>query len=301
MMEKCGHKVYYLVILEKKIKNQVTSKHIKKYNPDLVWLYSPYYLSYKVISDEAISYLKSKKIPIVLYGTVLPIESWTEQFWFWKKIDFLFIHDKNLYKFLKRKKLNTYYVPLGFYPNQYYKIISPKKKWDISFMGTAQTAVSVKNDKRVKYLNALSSFNIGIYGESFKNRISKIKIMSFRGHEIQRKIYGKTKINLDLPFDNCKNLFYKKYYYFKNRFFEIPATGNFLLTARCPEFLEIFGEDTIGYYDDNIESLKESVKKYLKDEELRKKMARKSYKLVHEKYTFLHRFKEMFVIIEKFL
>ena len=87
-------------------------------------------------------------------------------------------------------------------------------------------------------------------------------------------------------------------YHLKNRFFEIPATGNFLLTVRCPEFLDIFGEDTVGYYDDNIESLKENVKKYLRDKDLRVKMAKRAYKIVHQKHMYLHRFQEMFKIIE---
>ena len=83
------------------------------------------------------------------------------------------------------------------------------------------------------------------------------------------------------------------------RFFEIPATCNFLLTARHSDFLEIFDEDTVGYYDDNIESLKENINKYLKDEKLRKKMTKKAYKIVHERHTYLHRFKKMFKIIRR--
>ena len=102
-----------------------------------------------------------------------------------------------------------------------------------------------------------------------------------------------------MPFFSGACSFMRNKYHFRNRFFEIPATNNFMLSLKTPEFLEIFGEDTIGYYDNNIESLKGNVDKYLKDENLRKKMTKKAYKLVHQEHTFYHRFKEMFKIIKK--
>ena len=120
-----------------------------------------------------------------------------------------------------------------------------------------------------------------------------------RSTKEQRDVYSKSKINLDLPFVNYRHPFYEGQCHFKNRFFEIPATRNFLLALRTPEALEIFPEDTVGYYDDSIGSLKENVHRYLKDKKARKKMAEKAYRLVHDKYTYLHMFKKMFKIIGK--
>jgi len=297
MMEICGHKVKYLNILEKKIKNQIRAEHIKKYQPDIVWAYTPSYIQHKVISDDALGYMKQKNILLVMYNTYFPDFSYTETLDVWRKIDYLFIHDKDMHNFLKKNNLNSYYVPLAFYPEQYYKT-SSKKKYDVSFMGRSLTYLPPKKDKRAIYLKSLKNFNPMIFGKGFKGRLNGMKYEEYKGHEIQRKVYGQSKINLDLPFVNYKNSFYKNKIHWKNRTFEIPATDNFLLTLRDEQFLEIFGEDTIGYYDDNIESLKESVKKYLKDDKLRKKMSEKAYKLVHEKHTYLHRFKEMFKIIE---
>ena len=91
MMAKCCHKVSYLKILEKKIKNQVLIKHIKKHSPDIVWIYTPYYISHKVISDETIDYLKANKIPIVMYSTINPDIPYTETMDVWKKIYYLFL------------------------------------------------------------------------------------------------------------------------------------------------------------------------------------------------------------------
>ncbi len=296
MMEKLGHTVKYLQILEKKIKNQVHIGHIKKYSPNIVWIYTPSYILYNVISDETIDYLKRKNIPIVMYNTYYPDFPYIDNLNDWKKIDYLFIHDKGMHNFLKNKGLNSYYMPLAFYEDQYYKC-STKKKYDISFMGNALTYLPVKEDKRTIYLQSLKKFNIKVFGEAFIGRLKGINIQAYRGHSIQKKVYGQTIINLDLPFVNYKNKFYKDKIHWKNRIFEVPATGNFLLTIRNEQFLEIFGEDTVGYYDDNIGSLKESINKYLKDKKLRNKMEKKAYKLVHDKHTFFHRFEEMFKII----
>ena len=296
-MEKLGHKVQYLQILEKKINDQVHVKHIKRYNPDIVWAYTPAYIQYNVISNDTIDYINKKGIPLVMYNTYFPDFAYIDTLDVWKKIDYLFIHDRGMHKFLKKNNLNSYYVPLAFYEDQYYKTRGDKK-YDVSFMGRPLTYLPLNEDKRSIYLQSLKKYNIKVFGEMFENRLKGIKIKKYRGHDAQRIVYGQTKINLDLPFVNYKNKFYKNKIHWKNRIFEIPATGNFLLTQRDIQFLEIFGEDTIGYYDNNIDSFKESIDKYLKDKELRKKMAKKAYKLVHQKHTFLHRFKEMFDLID---
>jgi len=296
MMEKCGHKVFYLQILEKKIKNQVHIKDIKKVNPDIVWILTSFYIQYKVLSDETMSYLKSNKIPVIMYCTYNPDIPYHNTMEVWEKIDYLFLQNKEMVDFLKGKGLNAYYIPLGFYPDQYYK--SKKEyKYDVSFMGNAQTYLPFEEDNRSIYLQSLKKYNIKVFGNSFKTRLNGIPVSDYRGNDIQRTVYSQTKINLDIPFVNYKHEFYKDRFHWKNRSFEIPATGNFLLTIKCEETLNLFGEDTVGLYSPSIDSLKENTNRYLKDDNLRIKMAKRSYKLVHEKHTYLHRFKEMFKII----
>ena len=297
MMEKCGHKVRYLLVKNKDKKNQISNDCLKK-KPQIVWFQNTSYVKNNPIF---IDHVKSLGIPIVVYYTLNPQESYAEKKWMdtWKRIDYLFIHNKEFHKFLKSNNFNSYYMPIGFFTDQYYKTIN-KKIFNISFCGTDLTRENRKKDKRAKYIRSLEKYNIVVYGQGFKNKVGKIKVHSYRTHKKQRNIYGESKINLDLPFFNTPYNFYKKgyrQYHIKNRFFEIPATCNFLLTVRCPEFLDIFPEDTVGYYDDNIESLKDSVKRYLKDSKLRKKMTERAYKLVYQKHTFLHRFKKMFKII----
>jgi hypothetical protein len=296
MMERCGHKVIYLEVKKKQEKNQIKIDQLKKNNYDLVWIFNPAYVAN---NKEAIDYIRSQKKPIVMYNTYSPAISYLDWMSVWNKIDYLFVHNIDFYKFLKDKKLNAYYMPIGFYPEQYYKSIAPKKKYNVTFCGTCCPRDTASTDKRAKYIRQLADYNIVVYGKAFEGKVGKVAIKDYKTHNEQRIIYSKSKVNLDLPFFHKKPKFYRDKYHIKNRFFEIPATGNFLLTVRCPEFLDIFDEDTIGYYDDNKESLKENVKKYLKDNNLRKKMAQKSYDLVSQKHTFLHRFKEMFEIIER--
>ena len=294
IMQQLGHDVEFLELKNKKKENQITIKKIKKYNVDIVWFYSPFYIKY---NKEVIDYLKNKKISIVLYGQYNPQVPYPEWIDVWNKIDVLFVQNNEFNRYLKNQGINSYYIPFGFHPDQYYKTLG-NKKYDISFCGTSLIRDSVKNDKRSRYIRSLKKYNICVFGKSFKNRIGSIPVKSYKTHSEQRKIYGQTKINLDVPFFHSYPLFYRNKYHIKNRLFEVPATYNFLLTTRCSEFLNIFDEDTIGYYDDNIESLKYNVAKYIKDKQLRKKMTKKAYKLLLEKHTFKHRFEDMFKILE---
>ena len=154
-------------------------------------------------------------------------------------------------------------------------------------------------DNRCRYLNSIKNLNkVVAHSISFKGKLHKnIIVKACKTHQEQKQAYSQTKINLDLPFVSGGTSFYDNIYHLRNRFFEIPATGNFMMSIRCPKFIELFPEDTVGYYDD-IESFREIVIKYLKDKKIRNKMAEKSYKLAHQKHTFKHRFKEMCKILK---
>lgn len=297
MMESCGHVVTYLEIKNKHKKDIISIKKLEK-RYDLIWLQN---ISYIRNNKKFIDYARSTGIPVVVYYTFNPQESYKDLEWIktWKRIDYFFVHNKIFSDFLKSIGVNAYYMPLGFYPDQYYKA-SMDKKFDVSFCGTDLKREDKNVDKRAIYIRSLKEYNIVVYGQGFESKVGNIPVGSYKTHKKQRRIYGKTRINLDLPFFCTPDKIYQdgnNRYHVKNRFFEVPATGGFLLTVRCPEFLDIFGEDTVGYYDDNIESLRENVSRYLKDDSLRKKMSERAYKLVHEKHTYLHRFKKMFKII----
>jgi len=295
-MSKLGHEVIYLKA-EKKEANQFTPKCIKKTSPELLWLLNPFYV---LNNMETIDYARSKNIPIVMYATYNPQVPYTDWLHIWNKIDFLFVHNLEFYRYLKKQGLNSYYMPIGFYPKMYSRCVK-KKILDITFCGGVRTTVNYKTDMRCVCLQSLQKLGIIVYGGSLKNKLFGIKVHAYNTHNKQKSVYAMTKVNLDLPFFSPGHSFYNNGPHIKNRFFEIPATGNFMLTVRCEEFENIF-EDTVGYYNfGDPDSLLEEAKRYIKDKKTRVEMANKAYKLVHEKHTFRHRFKQMFKILKNSL
>lgn len=294
-MIKLGHKVSSIRVKGKVIPNQVNKDVIKKYKPDMVWILSPFYIQNNVISKETREIIKQKNIPLVGCGTFSTQVAYSEMDNIWKTFDFFFVRHKEFCDYLQKIGVNAHYVPIGFYPKQYYPI-KCNKIMKISFAGSPQTIVDVKNDKRVLYVNALKDFNIKVYGKAFNKK--GVLASHYASHKQENKIYAQSKINLDLPFVNSGLGFYKDKYHIKNRFFEVPGSGNFLITVRCDEFLELLDETMVGYFDDNVESMRETVAKYLKNEKEREKMAVKAYKEVINNHTQHHRFKQMFSIME---
>jgi len=295
-MSKLGHKVSCIKVNGKSRPNQVHKGMIKKYDPDIVWVLSPFYIKNEVVSREAIEIIKQRSIPLVICSTFNTQIAYNEMNSVWKVFDFFFVRNKEFCDYLKDVGVNAYYVPIGFYPSQYYPI-KRDKIMKISFAGSPQTTVPAKKDKRVLCLKALDCFNIKVFGKAFVKR--GVAASSYGSHSRENEIYAQSKINLDLPFVNSSLEFYKNKYHIKNRFFEIPASGNFMSTVRCEEFLNIFDETMVGYFDDSIESMKETVAKYLKDEKEREQMAAKAYKEVINNHTQDHRFKQMLKIIGK--
>ena len=295
MMTQCGHDVVYKKV-SKMRKNGLTIKAIKKAKPDVLWLLNPFYVK---SSKEAIAYARDKKIPIIMYGTINPQVPWAEWMNVWEKIDFLFIHHKACAEYLKNKGLNSYYMPIGFYPHMYNKR-NGIHNYDVSFCGNIKSTANPKKDKRIIYINALRQYKTVVYGASFKGKVKKkIPVKQYTTHGQQSKVYSRTKINLGLPFFSNYHKFYRDICHIKNRFFEIPATNNFMITVRDPELMGFYDEDMVGFYDDNVESLKETVARYIKDKKIRKEMSKKAYKYVHGEHTFKHRFDKIFEILKR--
>lgn len=292
MMELLGHKVEYFRIT-KKAPRLLQPKHIKKSKPDLVWFLNPFYVRNNV---EAVNYIRAKKIPTVMYGTFNPQEPYTDWLSTWQKIDYLFVHHTGFCNWLKSQGLNAYFMPVGFYPDMYYKHVKPKSI-TVSFCGGVKTFVDPQKDKRCVYLQSLKDMGVVVYGERFKAKLKGIPVHSYDQHQEQMDVYARTTINLDLPYCSGDHSFYQQGPHLKNRFFEIPATDNFLLTLRSQESLDILDETMVGYFDDNVDSLREMVGKYLKDEKIRKEMTARAYHEVHEKHTFKKRFKQIFKIL----
>lgn len=296
VMELLGNTVKAIRLTDKKEPGQVHIKDIKEHDPDLLFLLSPFYIANKVITDEAVDYCKARDIPIVCYSTFntqVPYPEWEDT---WKKFDIFFAQNRQLHNYLKSIGVESFYMPLAFYPDQYYPTYVDRDI-PVSFMGSIQTTVPSDKDKRVKWLKALFKERVGlqVWGKGFNSRA--VPANSYSSHSEQVKVYNRSQINIDLPFVNSAHPFYKNVFHLKNRFFEVPASKNFLLTPRCPEFEDILDDSMIGYCDDNVESMIEAINRYSKNMNLRGEMANRAYKEVIQKHTFQHRFKKMFEIL----
>ena len=291
VMAKLGHEVHLLQLPKSQTNNEAIVQAVEQLEPDLVFTR---FIETFELNSAAQQYINSLGIPIVLYGTYqprYPYEKYDETI---RNIDFPFLHSKEHVEYFKNKDINAYYMPIGFYVGQYFDTSHMPKKYDVSFAGNVKLPADPLVERRIKYIQPLKKYGVVVFGARFRGVLKDIPVYEYSTHEQQRAIYGHSKINLDIPnvWVNDGRM------HIKNRFFEIPATNNFLLELKTDEFLDIFDEDTIGYYEDSLESLEESIERYLADDKLRTSMALKSHQLVHEKHTFMHRFQRIFEIIE---
>ncbi len=292
LMNHMGHEVVLLQLPKFDKAEDALSSAVQKYKPDLVFTR---FIETFEVNSESRKLIKSKNIPMMLYGTYqpkYPNEKYDSTI---SDIDFPFLQNREHVNYFLNKGIEAFYMPLAFHPEQYYDMSHMDEDINISFAGNVKLPADPQVERRIKYVQPLREYGINVFGERFTSVLSDIPVHPYSTHAQQRNIYGRSKINLDIPnvWVNDGRM------HFKNRFFEIPATNKFLLELRTDEFLDIFDEDTIGYYDDNIESLKEAVERYLRDKDARVAMAAKSHQLVHEKHTFKHRFDEMFEIFER--
>lgn len=288
-----GHNVDTIRVHGKTEPNQVQPKHVRGY--DIVWLLSAHYLVHNVITNRAIAEMKRSGAKLIAYTTLdttTPLEKWLN---FYRLLDWLFFQHKASVDYLRRNKVNAVYMPLGFHPDQY-PLTRGEAKYDITFMGSPQTNVSTSEDLRVRLLNRLRRSNIVVFGRGFKGTLHpEIPEYSYNTHEEQVEVYSQSKINLDIAYINSALPEYRGKFHVKNRLFEIPATGSFLLTNDCEEFRLLLGDDACGFYDPG--NIEEVVSYYLANDQLRKKIADRGCHVVRSRHTFEQRFKKMFEII----
>jgi spore maturation protein CgeB len=293
IMKALGHKVKYYKIKIKMKKGKIPTRKLT--GIDLIWTLSTFYNYYGAIDEEFIKEAKRRGILFVTYTTIsigTPLREWTKSY---EPYDYVFLQNKELVKRINQRKVM--YMPLGFYPEQYY----PNKKQNkylVSFVGSPQTTVPPEQDLRCQILQAVAQkYDLIIYGKKFANRIKGVPIRAFQTHKQQRNVYNSTLINLDIPFINSPLPEYRNMMHLKNRFFEIPACKSFLLCGRSPEAENILKDGFHCAYYDDIEDLLEKIQYYSKNPKRAQEIAEQGYLEVIKKHTFRHRFEDMFNII----
>lgn len=198
---------------------------------------------------------------------------------------------------LRKQNLeNTFFLPHGVDSNLYRKLnLSPKEarpyQCDIGFIGSWY-------EIRQIILENLVDFDLGIWGPRWKYKKRENKSLYpfvkgkglFKGEVV--KLYNTAKINLNI------NAWYGVMQSGMNmRVFEVPACNGFLMTDYDEELSDFFqvGEDVETFRD--IEELRDKIKFYLREENIREKVALRGYEKVTSHHTFIHRMQDMLQIV----
>ena len=134
---------------------------------------------------------------------------------------------------------------------------------------------------RYELLNRLSMFHIDYYGNSNWNaqHIHFHPPVSYTDQ--LPNIYRSTAINLDFPpLQSVCSI--------NNRFFDVGASGSFLLTEGRTDLTAIF-DDAKAITFTSFEELVEKIKFYLENRGVRDEVARKMRDCVFQNHTYLHR------------
>ncbi len=162
-----------------------------------------------------------------------------------------------------------------------------KKEYDISFVGTY-------SKYREKLLSALTEFNLNIWGDPrwFKSSLKPF-IRGGRIHQNKMKsIIKKSKINLNIHYNAPRegaNL----------RTFEVTGSGGFLLSDYLKDLDKLFkiGDEMTCYKA--VKDLQSKASFYLKNEELREKIAQKGYKRAKNYHNYKKRTKQLLELINE--
>jgi spore maturation protein CgeB len=298
-IKQLGHKVDLIALKNKLTPGQVTSKDYS-IDYDIVWIFAADYIWYKVLSDDFIQAVKNSNSIFIGYctlNTVIPFRNWVENY---KVFDICFLHSQMVTDMAKKEGLNNViYVPYGFDKDEYYKI-NKRKKYNITFMGSAQSNKEPEQDERAKIINILKEFNIKVWGYTLKDRVDKtIKVKGFTTHKKMNRVYNQSKINLNIPIINSTLPEFLNKYHPKDRFYEIPGSSNFMISGYSDEFNEQFNDGIHCAYYHNIDEICEKVEYFLTHENERKEIELAGYQHAMSNHQTIFRFEGMLNIIKE--
>lgn len=182
----------------------------------------------------------------------------------------------------------------GFDPDYYFPLkldeINSKDKdqfgCEISFTGSSY-GNKAEGAYRADILSYLADFDLKIWGDdNWPYRFRYLPDLSkcFKGTRLPyddlRKLYGLTKINLNLPAPQVLTSF-------QPRVFEIAACKGFQIVDHRPLIRKIFTEDEVVTFD-SIDELRDKITYYVTHETERNVIAERLYKKVVENYTWSH-------------
>jgi len=209
--------------------------------------------------------------------------------------DYIFVFDPYYVEEIKQRgRMNTGYLPLATDPKRYE--VMPISKEDESDFGYDICFVGVPDPNRVKVLDGLSQYKLGVYGDGwtkyFLRRGKKIPPY-YRGKAIDEKvikIYRSSKIVLNIHYPEAKEGL-------NTRTFDILACGACELVDYQKSLSTHFkiGEEIISYR--NLEELHQLVAYYCQNIQELKEISEKGRKRILRDHTWHHRVEKIIATI----
>lgn len=193
-----------------------------------------------------------------------------------KYFDKVFVFDEYFVDGIKyRLNKETYWLPLA-YDDESYDKTDFSKEYNISFIGC-------QTDKRYEYLKSIEKYGLILFGGDWQD-LNKYRLGGVISVEKSNEIYNKSLINFNLHQEQTV-------YGSNTRTFEVPGSGNFLLTdyRKSMECLFKIGKEIDCY--DSKEELKEKIKYYLEHKEKIAEIAEAGYNRARAEHTYKHRIK----------
>jgi len=219
--------------------------------------------------------------------------------------DYVFTGGSEAYDILKETEVNKlYFLPFACDPDVHkpQRLTKEEKRLyscDIAFVGTVDPDLY---PLRVKILEAISDFNLGIWGPGVEKISSSSPLkQKIRGSmttpEIWTKIYSQAKIVLCIHFKDPDGKI--QCHQASPRVYEAMACGAFLMVDSQKDVKSLFKdhEELVVFMD--ADELKKLLSYYLNRPEKRIAIAALGRKKVLEKHTYKHRIKEILKVVSQ--
>ncbi len=212
--------------------------------------------------------------------------------------DAYFIWSKTLIPKLKRAGAGRVeYLPFACDPELHYPISLTEE--DRRIYGSDVVFVGSWDEEREKWLSELEGYNLAIWGADYWGKRCKNKFLKscWKGQtaigEEMSRIVQSSKINLNilrLQNKGSHNM----------RTFEIIACGGFMLHERSDEVIGFFNEGKEAEYFNSVAELKNKIKFYLSNDNLRRRIASVGHeKCMKGSYLYGDRVKQILTVYEK--
>lgn len=263
--------------------NQYILKKYKTFKPDIVMV-----IKGNMLTKDIIKKMKYSKIILWVMDSIFRVKRAYENI---KLYDYRFMFEKTDVEELKKTGIDSYFLPLALDESVYFPIKNQEKDIDIIFVGNLDTKRLFILENLIKEFPKL---NIQIYGGYvglipskrhykyyFKGYRKYFKNRSITPIEVN-KLYSRTKIAINIHHDQSK-------YGCNPRFFEILGTKTFQLVDDN-KFIDGHFSDKVVIYE-SYEDIKNKIKNYIDNENLRASIAEKGYQEVIKNHTFTKRIK----------